>query len=341
MANHNTNPTTYADWAKTRDPDGGTAEIVNLQAKQNPILNDIYVQEANMTEGQRTTVRAGEPRGTWVGYNEGSQPVKGHVRQVDDKPGRIQAYNEVAVALADLESDKAAFMLSESEATMNGMALDHAETLFYGNSNVNPKRFMGLMPRFSTTAAESGRNIINGNVGGGQPAGGTNTSIYSVTWGRNTAFEFFPKGSMVGLQMKDLGEVTAHDANGGKYQAYRVFFEQFMGFCLKDWRSAYRIAQLDMADINADATDLVKLLIKAQHRTRGTQMGQQVIYCNEAVYTSLDVRASQTSGSNVHLQMREWAGEEIVHFRGIPIRMCEAILENEANVPGLTETIVS
>ena len=335
MANENTNPVTYADWAKTRDPDGGTADIVEVLELANPILTDIHVQEANMTEGQRTTIRAGQPRGTWVGYNEGSVPVKGASRQVDDKPGRMQAYNEVAVALAKLEADKAAFMFSESKATMAGMGLDHAETLFYGNSMVNPKRFMGIMPRFNDLTAESGRNVLNGQPGGGQPAGGTNTSIYSITWGSETAFEFFPKGSTVGLSMQDLGEHTVHDANGGKYQAYQVFFEQFVGFCLKDWRSAYRIAQLEMADINADAVDIVKLLIKAQHRLRNQKMGQQVIYCNEAVYTSLDIRASQTTG-NVHLSMREWAGEEIVHFRGIPVRMCESILETEGNVTSLT-----
>lgn len=335
MANENTNPTTYADWAKTRDPDGGTAEIVEILEQQNPIIKDVFVKESNMTEGERTTVRAGEPRGTWVGYNEGSMPVKGASRQVDDKPGRLQAYNEVDKALADLESDKAAFMLSESEATMAGLTLDHAETLFYGNSLVNPKRFMGLMPRFNDTAAESARNVLNGNPGGGQPAGGTNTSIYSVTWGKNTAYEFFPKGSKAGLEMNDLGQVTVHDANGGRFEAYRVHFQQFVGFTLKDWRSAYRIAQLPIASINADAIDIISLLIKAQHRLRNQMGGQQVIYVNEAVYTSLDIRASQTSG-NVHLSMREWAGEEIVHFRGVPIRMCESILETEANVSGLT-----
>lgn len=335
MANENTNPVTYADWAKTRDPDGGTADIVEVLELSNPILKDIAVQEANMTEGQRTTIRAGQPRGTWVGYNEGSVPVKGASRQVDDKPGRMQAYNEVAVALAKLEADKAAFMFSESKATIAGMGLDHAETLFYGNSNVNPKRFMGIMPRFNDLTAESGRNVLNGQPGGNQAGNGTLTSIYSITWGSETAFEFFPKGSNVGLNMQDLGEHTVHDAAGGKYQAYQVFFEQFVGFCVKDWRSCYRIAQLAAADLNADSVNLTNLLIKAQHRLRSNNMGQQVIYCNEAVYTALDIRASQTVG-NVHLSMREWAGEEIVHFRGIPIRMCESILSTETYVPNLT-----
>lgn len=341
MSIHNPNPVTYADWAKTRDPDGGTADIVEILEQLNPILKDVTLRESNKTEGEETTVRAGEPRGTWVAHNEGALPTKAHSRQVFDKPGRLLAYNEVAKSLADLENDKAAFMLSESTSQMEGMMKDHAEALFYGNSIVNPKRFMGMMPRYNDVNAESGRNILNGQPGGGQPPAVSSTSIYSITWGRQTAYEFFPKGSMAGLDMRDLGEHTGYDANGGRLQIYRVMFEHFVGFTVKDWRAHYRIAQLETADINADTVDLVKLLIKAQHRTRKTNMGQQVIYCNEAVYTSLDVRASQTSGSNVHLDMREWAGEEIVHFRGIPIRMCEAILGTEDVVTGLTATDIT
>lgn len=334
MANQNTNPTTYADWAKTRDPSGKTAEIVEVLSKMHPSVKDIVIKESNKTDTEETTVRAGEPRGTWVGFNEGAMPVKASSRQTADKQGRMIAYNEVDKALADLESDKAAFMLSESTATMSGMEKDHAETLFYGNSFTSPKEFMGLFPRFNDVSAENARNIINGAASGSATGGANQTSIYSITWGMQTAYEHFPKGSMVGLDMRDLGEVTVHDANGGRFQAYRVFFEHKVGFTVKDWRSCYRIAQLSVAAIKADTINLIELLIRAQHRLRNTNLGQQVIYCNEDVYTALDIAA--LNKTNVHLSMREWAGEEIVHFRGIPIRMEEAILSTESDVTGLT-----
>lgn len=333
MANQNTNPTTYADWAKTRDPDGKTATIVELQAKFNPIITDAYVREANMTDGHQTTARVNDPRGSWTGFNEGVMPVKSASRQVVERAGYLTARNEVDQRLADLESDKAAFMMSESTSTMRGLALDHADTLFYGNANVNPKRFTGLAPRYNSTSYESARNILNGQPGGGQPAGGANTSIWIITWGPETAFEFFPRGTKAGLQMQDLGLQTVHDANGGRFEAYVQKFEHYLGFCLRDWRSCLRIAQIEVADLDADAVNLPRLLTTAVHRLRGGA-GQLVIYANEAVCTSIDILAQKKG--NAYFRPMEWAGTEITSFRGIPIRMCESILSTEGNVTGLT-----
>ena len=337
----NPDPITYADWAKHQDPDGDLAEIIEVMSKTNPIINDAILIEGNLDEGQETTVRAGEPRPSWVGYNEGTMPTKGHTRQVTDKYAYMQAYIECDVKIANKQNNKAKFMSSQADSHMMGMAKEHAEALFYGNGLINPKKPTGLMPRFNDTAAESSRNIVNGNPGGGQPAGGSNTSIYCITWGEKTAFQFFPKHhSSAGIVLTDKGQVTLYTEDGGRYEGYRQHLEQYVGFAVADWRSCYRIAQLDTAAINADTIDLASLLIKAQHRTRMTNMGQQVIYVNEAVYTSLDVRASQTS-SNVMLNMREWHGEEVVHFRNIPVLMCEAIDDTEENVVGLTETVIS
>lgn len=335
MANENTNPTTYADWAKTRDPDGSTAEIIKLTEKFNPIIYDAYVREGNMTDGHRTTAVSNDPRGTWTGFNEGVQPVKSMNRQVTDRAGYDTARIEVDVRLANLERDKAAFMMGEAESVMRGLALDHAETLFYGNSNLNPKRFMGLAPRYNSMSYESARNILNGQPGGGQSGTGGLTSIWIITWGPQTAFEFFPQaeGAQVGIKMRDLGEETVHDANGGRYRAYVHQLEQWVGFCLRDWRSCARIAQIEIADLASHAVDIPTLLTKAVHRLRGGS-GQRVIYCSEAVYTEIDILAQQKS--NAYFRPMEWAGTEITSFRGIPIRMCESILDTEGYVTGLT-----
>ena len=160
----NANPVTYADWANTRDPDGKTADILEILKEDNPIIADAYVREGNLTEGHQTTIRTGLPRGTWVAYNEGSDPQKANSRPTIDRAGRMQAYSEVDKALVELEADQAAFRLSESSAFLQGMSIDHAETLFYGNSLLEPKKFMGLTPRYNDIAAESGYNIINGQI---------------------------------------------------------------------------------------------------------------------------------------------------------------------------------
>ena len=323
MAIENANPVTYADWAKTRDPDGKTAAIVELLAQTNPIIQDAHVREGNLTTGHRTTIRTGYGQSTWRRLNYGVQPSKTTSKQIDDHAGMLEDYNEIDKALADLENDKAAFMLSESSGTMEEMSQTHANTLFYGDTSVNPERFLGFTYRYDDKDAPNGRNIVNGQAAGGTPAGNTSSSIWFITWGADTAFEFFPKGSMVGLQMRDLGEHTLYDANGGRYQGYRVHFKHDVGLSVRDWRYHVRICNLEAASIQADSIDLVKLLIKAYHKIQNMGRGQTVIYANRAVLASLDIKAQ--FNSNVNLTRMEWHGQQITAFRGIPIRMCEAL----------------
>jgi hypothetical protein len=258
MANENPDPTTYADWAKTRDPDGSTATIVELLSKTNKILEDAFVMECNMTEGHRTTVRSGIPRGTWRKLNYGVMPVKTQSRQVMDTPGYLENYIEVDKRLANQENDRAAYMLSESRGVMQGMNRDHVETLLYGDTDVTPERFMGFMHRYNSATAESSRNLINGTVNtNGTSTGDNNVSIYIMSWGPDSMFEFFPRGSNVGLSLTDLGEQTLFDANGGRFQGYRSHLVHDVGFCLRDWRYGARICNLDETEIAEDGVDLI------------------------------------------------------------------------------------
>ncbi|MCV5633279.1 hypothetical protein OFN23_34560, partial [Escherichia coli] len=78
----------------------------------------------------------------------------------------------------------------------------------YGNTSLNPERFMGMAPRYNDKSAANGKNIID--------AGGTqtdNASIWLMCWGENTVHGIYPKGSKAGLQHNDLGEQTLIDAN--------------------------------------------------------------------------------------------------------------------------------
>jgi hypothetical protein len=59
-------------------------------------------------------------------------------------------------------------------------------------------------------------------------------------------------------------------------------------------------------------------------------MGRTVIYCNRVIRTYLDLQAMNKT--NVLLRLEEFAGKSITTFRGIPVRTCDAILNNEAQV---------
>jgi hypothetical protein len=260
MAVKGVNALTLADWAKRTDPDGKVDKIVELLSQTNEILTDMMFVEGNLPTGHRTTVRSGLPQPTWRLLNYGVQPTKSTTVQVTDTVGMLEAYAEVDKSLADLNGNTAEFRLSEDRAFLEGMNQQMAQTLFYGDTSVNPQQFMGLSSRYSSKSAGNGQNIID--------AGGTgtdNTSIWLVVWGENTVHGIFPKGQKAGLQTQNLGEQTLTDANGGKYQGYRTHYKWDNGLALRDWRYVVRIANIDVSDLSVpgSAANIVSLMVKA------------------------------------------------------------------------------
>ncbi|EBR2208734.1 hypothetical protein C3S60_10410 [Salmonella enterica] len=328
MAVKGINAATLTDVAKRLDPNGKIDKIAELLAQTNPILQDMMFVEGNLPTGHRTTVRTGLPATTWRLLNYGVQPSKSTTAQVTDACGMLEAYAEVDKALADLNGNTAEFRLSEDRAFIESMNQNMAETLFYGNTSLNPERFMGMAPRYNDKSAANGKNIID--------AGGTqtdNASIWLMCWGENTVHGIYPKGSKAGLQHNDLGEQTLIDANGGKYQGYRTHYKWDTGLTLRDWRYCARIANLDVSDLSggsASAADIVKLLIKAVHRIPNLQMGRAAIYMNRDIAEYLDVQAVEKP--SLGIKVKETEGIYWRDFRGIPIRECDALLNTESRV---------
>jgi len=319
---------TLVDVAKRLDPNGKIDKIVELLAQTNPILQDMMWVEGNLPTGHRTTVRTGLPAATWRLLNYGVQSSKSTTAQVTDACGMLEAYAEVDKALADLNGNTAQFRLSEDRAFLEAMNQQMAETIFYGNTALNPERFMGLAPRYNDKSAASGKNIID--------AGGTqtdNASVWLICWGDNTVHGIYPKGSKAGLNHKDLGEQTLTDDRGGKYQGYRTHYKWDAGMTVRDWRYAVRIANLDTSDLaggSAEAADIVKLLIKAVHRIPNLQMGRSAIYMNRDIAEYLDVQAVEKP--SLGIKVKETEGIFWRDFRGIPIRECDALLNTESRV---------
>lgn len=323
-----TNPT-LADVAKRYDADGKIDTIVELLSETNEVLDDMTFLEGNLPTGHRTTVRSGLPSSTWRKLNYGVQPSKSTTVQITDTTGMLEAYAEVDKALADLNGNTASFRLSEDRAFLESMNQTMANTLFYGDTGLDPEKFMGLSARYNSTSAESGDNII---VGGG--SGSDNTSIWLVCWGPNTCHGIYPKGSQAGLNHQDLGEVTLEDAANGKYQGYRTHYKWDIGLSVRDWRYIVRIPNIDVSNLTKDASGssaaLVDLMVQAVEKLPNVNLGRCVFYGNRTISSIL--RRQITNTSNVRLSMDEVAGKRVMSFDGIPFRRNDAILNNEALV---------
>ncbi|MEB0913807.1 hypothetical protein VC891_02995 [Citrobacter freundii] len=318
---------TLADWGKRIDPNGKVDKIIELLSQTNPILLDMMIMESNSPTGHKTTVRTGLPDATWRLLNYGVPNSKSTTAQVTDTMGMLETYAEIDKSLADLNGNTAEFRLSEDRAFLEAMNQKMAQTLFYGDTSVNPQQFMGLASRYSSKSAGNGQNIID--------AGGTgtdNTSIWLVVWGENTVHGIFPKDQKAGLQMQDLGEQTLRDSAGGQYQGYRTHYKWDNGLTLRDWRYVVRIANIDVSDLSvpASAANIVTQMVKALHRVPNLKMGRAAFYMNRTVAQALDLQSLDKA--SLALSVKETEGEWWTTFRGIPIRETDAILETEARV---------
>ncbi len=333
MATLATNNLTLADWAKRIGPDGNVADIVEILAQTNTILEDAVFVQGNLPTGHRVVVRTGLPIVYWRALNAGVPTSKSTSATVDESVGMLEAYSEIDKDLALLNGNSAEFRLSEDKPFIEAMNQTQATTMFYGNPATDPKTYLGLAPRYSSIAAGNGANIIDA-----AGTGTDNTSVWLVVWGDNTVFCTFPKGSQAGLLQEDLGVATIVDTNGGRFQAYRTHFQWKNGLVVKDWRFVVRIANIDTSNLVAEtsAADLAKLMARAIDKLPNMTSGRAVFYMNRTVSSMLSIQGLNTSKAGVLAVQPalDQFGRTIWNrsFLGVTVRINDAILNTESRV---------
>ena len=319
------------DIYKRQDGSGQFVAVIELLAEMNPILDDAIAVECNKGTSHLHTVRTGLPDVSWGRLYKGISQSKSKTAQVEDTTGFVEGLSTIDERLLKLSTNEGAVRLSEAMAYLESMNQEVATKMFYGNTASDPEEFMGLAPRFNELAAPNGNQIVD--AGG---TGADNTSIWFVTWGERQACLLYPKGTMAGIQREDMGRQRVLDADGNPYYAMEEKFTWNIGLAVKDWRYISRIANIDMSDVEAGTVALYDFLRKAYYKLQNRRVagGKLAIYCNRDILEALDALATNAGASDsfVRLKPMEIQGEEIMTYRGIPIREVDAILNNEARV---------
>lgn len=323
--------------------------VIELLKQNNPILDDAIATPTNMDAVHRHSIRTGYPTVSWGRLYKGVKPSKATMQQVDDTTGFLEARSEIDTRLLKLAPDPAKARLTDSQPYLDAMNLEMASGIFYHDTATTPEKFKGLAARFSAYNSNpvdpSKPNVANQVIHGGG-AGSDNTSIWFVTWADHATSLLYPKGLKGGITVEDKGEEPVQDlVNGGTYYAKVTMFEWHVGAFVKDYRYNARIANIDVSDLMAGNVDVWALLRKAYYRLFqvygiGAKGGKTVIYMNRQVLEVLDEQSSDraltTSRNNtVSLKTTNVEGSEVTTYRGIPIRMTDAILNTEALVPAV------
>jgi hypothetical protein len=340
IANSNSN-LTLADWAKRLDPNGTVPIIAELLSQTNEVLEDAVFKEGNLPTGERVVIRTGLPTVYWRALNQGIPNSKSSTAQVDEACGMLEARSEVDKDLAMLNGNTAQFRLSEDTAFLEAMNQTQAQTMFYGNPASEPKAYLGLAPRYSSTSAGNGANVLSAK-GSSTYSATANTSVYLVVWGDNTVYCPFPKGSKAGLVHEDLGEQTVYDSSN-RMQAYATRYQWKNGLVVKDWRYVVRICNINTTDLIAGtngqaasaATNLIKMMSRAIYRIPNLSMGRAAFYMNRTVHSGLAIQAMDKS--QYVLKVNEGLSQfgmpnSWLSFQGVPIRKVDSLINTESQV---------
>lgn len=310
------------------------ADVINLLTAMNPILEDAPAFECNRGLSHETTVKTGLPSVTWGKLYKGIPAGKGNMQTIKDTTGFVNSAAEVderMVNIYEKAEDKASIRMDMANDHLEAMAQEAATAIFYHDSSIDAAKPMGLAPRFNSLSAENSSQIING---GG--SGVDNTSIWMITWDKRSCHLIYPKGYKAGVERKDRGLIPVSDSNGDRYMVYREEFAWHFGLTVRNWQYIARVANIDVSDLVINAStgaNIVNLLTEAYyaHKGRRSSMGKTVIYMNTTIVKFLDYQARLTTGTNLFLTFDKYGvnAKEVLHFRGIPIRECDAILNSE------------
>jgi hypothetical protein len=337
MATLSTTNPTMLDWAKTLDPDGKTAKIIEMLAQTNSATEDMVMQEGNLPTGHQVSIRTGLPTGFYRKMNQGTPSEKATEVQVVENAAMLEGRSHVDVKLANLQGNVSSYRLQKARAHMEGMSQTQATTMFYGSS-VNPEEYVGFANRYDDLSAPNGDNIID--------AGGTtsdNMSVWLIGWGSETIYGIFPKGSKAGLSHEDLGIDDVDDASGNPYRAYKDLFGWDNGLVVADWRYGVRIANVDQSDLIAAtgtqaasaSTAVIKLMSRAVDHIPSISSVKPVFYANRTLLSHLRIAALDKSNSAVTIEPGLNQFGKTIHdimFLGIPVRIQDVLTVAEERV---------
>ena len=331
---------TLADITARLDPDGKTAIIGEWLSQTNEVLDDMLWAEGNLPTGERTTVRVGLPTVTARGINQGVDPSKSRVAQVDEGAAMFEGQSDIDRQAAMMSGNPDQYRLTEASAFYEALSQAQAQTLFYGNAATSPQEYTGLAPRYNDITSDQ---VIEG---GG--TGTDNASIWLIVWSRMGVKGIYPKGSKAGIShlnvtantgVGDDGYEIGHyvtDADGKRFLAVSDNFTWKCGLSVKDPRFAVRIANIDKSLLTPDystGAQIEMLMAEALERVEGLNMPG----ARAAFYMPRTIRANfrkqlVNNANNSNFSYETVGGKRVMMFGEVPVRRVDALKADEARV---------
>lgn len=344
-------------WAKMRAPNGDASQIAELLNQSNEMVNDMVWIEGNLPTGCRITQTTGLPITYNRQFNEPVQVSRGQTAQFDESCAIFENWAETDLDILKLWADQGTFLFHQVLRAMESITQSFSQCFWYGDTQVNPKQFLGMTPRYASTSNATAASAMNVISGGGVSS--ANASIWLLTQSPTSMHGIFPKGSASGIARDSDPEATVYGTNatsgatsggglgGTRLKVHQDRVQWKAGIALWDWRWCARGCNIDVNNLTAEnaAADLVKMMVKLLYCmpslntpavTSGNPMtsfavpGRQSFYMNRTLRQMLHIQALNKASNQITFE--EIAGQKVLVFQGIPIRNSDQLLNTEAAV---------
>ena len=347
MALINTDNLSLMDLHRSYGENSMEYQISELLSISTPLIADLQWTQATDTNVHKASVRDSLPTVSYGQFNKGTSASKTTRKIVLENMGWLEGLNETDRKLLDHTPNPERVRFDQERGFFEAFGQKAETDFFYGSLTANPLGFKGLSPRYNTVTGDIGKYVVS--------AGGTgtdNASIWIINHGTDSTQGIYPKGEKSGLQVDNWGDYTVKDSQNRSMRVAGTFFKWWLGLTVGDYRNNVRIANIDVSDVRADPTgasvNLVKFIIDAVNRIPVPPAGfapvtiqgykesvkpaarKTMIYMPRAIYTMLEVQANNKTVNG--LMMGQAFGQAYPMIRGIPIRMSDSLLLNEAQV---------
>lgn len=348
MQVNGTRALTYLDFIKGLDPKRNFVHrVVDMCVRQNEMLDDITVVEANNGTALETTIRTETPKPVWTTYYGGIPANKGSKAKIKVSCGRMGTKILVDKELFDASKDKDAVLADEIMSAQNGMRLEMGNMLVYGRLADNPLGFNGLMKHYDAYSTgeeddtESAHYVLNAfgeGKGANKASDAKLGSILLVGWSPNTITCFHPEGSSTGgIKVGERSTTSVVDPDKGGDATYEVYMQYLywsLGLAVRDYRYGGRICNIqrdDMLNGTDKGQSYIELIDRLAMRVNDDGGVRQAFYMDKQMFENVAVLFSRMTRANA-VTMEQVEGRKERRLFGIPVRIQDCMKVNESKV---------
>lgn len=238
----------------------------------------------------------------------------------------IEDYGEVDKTLCDIQPNPKQWRQEKDGQKLEAMTQTGETLIISGSKASDPNAWDGIRTRFNvSTHYPNGDTTwpVNVKLAGGS---GTVNDIIVIEWGEGKVFGIYPPNLPAGIQVRDLGEVTALMSDSPlttpKFmQAYRTFMALYFGLNIEDERYVQRLANIQPT--GSENIFNPEHLVEVLNNLPGGG-NDAVIYAPRAIKTQMDIAAMNKNNAFYTVDANnDVFGRAVLRFRGVPVRMGE------------------